>query len=64
MRRLLIDEDSLLSVDVIDTVIEICAGDYCGGNKTVRITREAWDKICKRVMEDLEERATGGEEVE
>ena len=64
MRRLFIDEDSLVSVDVVDTVVEICARDYSGGNKTVRISEEAWEKISERVIENMVDGVTGGEEVE
>ncbi|MBA7482483.1 hypothetical protein ES707_17974 [subsurface metagenome] len=64
MRGISIGEYNLKSVDVIRDVIEIWTGEPSGSQTRVRIDQAAWDKICGKVIEDMEKGATPGEEVE
>ena len=64
MREIIICENSLVSVDVIDDVVEICSRENDVGNVLIKMTQAAWDKICERVIEDMERGASPGEEVE
>ncbi|MBA7524832.1 hypothetical protein ES705_16976 [subsurface metagenome] len=64
MRRITINEHNLVSVDVIDEVIEICTREPSGADAIVSINKAAWDEICDRVIGELERGASPGEVVE
>ncbi|MBA7554077.1 hypothetical protein ES705_46689 [subsurface metagenome] len=64
MREIIICEHSLVSVDEIDDVIEICTRETSGGNVLLKITQEAWEKICEGVIDEMERGASPEEEVE
>ena len=64
MKTIVINVRNLLSVDFIDDIVEICTGESNGGNMLLKITEAAWEKICERVIEDMERGASPGEEVE
>ena len=64
MRRITINEHNLVSVDVVDDIVEICTMEPSGAHAIVSINKAAWDQICKRVIEDMPEGASLGEEVE
>ncbi|MBA7715866.1 hypothetical protein ES703_124924 [subsurface metagenome] len=64
MREIIICEINLLSVDVIDEVIEICTMDKYAGQTLLKIARAAWDDICERVIEEMKRGVSPGEGVE
>ena len=64
MREIIICEEGLESVDVIDDVVEICVMDYRSGRTLLKIALEDWNKICKRVIEEMKRGVSPGEGVE
>ncbi|MBA7479424.1 hypothetical protein ES707_14858 [subsurface metagenome] len=64
MREEIIHVSSLLSVEVIDGIIEICTVDKHEGTMLMKIDGEAWDEICVKVVAEMERGATPEEEVE
>ncbi|MBA7531437.1 hypothetical protein ES705_23650 [subsurface metagenome] len=64
MRRITINEHNLMSVDVVDEIIEICTREPSGADAIVSITQVAWDEICEKVINGVDKRASRGEEVE
>ncbi len=64
MKTIVINVRNLLSVDFIDDIVEICTGESNGGNMLLKITEAAWEKICERVIDEMERGASPGEEVE
>ncbi len=64
MRRITINEHNLVSVDLIDDVVEICVRESSGWEALVSINQEAWEKICEGVIDEMERGASPEEEVE
>ncbi|MBA7551041.1 hypothetical protein ES705_43574 [subsurface metagenome] len=63
MRETFITEFNLVSVKVIDDVIEICMRNKYDGPTLLKITQGAWNKVCERVIDDMDEGVSLGEEV-
>ncbi len=63
MRKIIDYKGKRVGVDVIDNVIEICVGDDHGEPVMLRITQEAGDEVCERVIEERKKGASPGEEV-
>ncbi|MBA7590214.1 hypothetical protein ES708_32327 [subsurface metagenome] len=64
MLTISINMKALRNVDVVEgsVVIEV---EQTGEVKTrIKMTPEVWEKICNRVIEDLDKGASPGEEVE
>ncbi|MBA7558143.1 hypothetical protein ES705_50933 [subsurface metagenome] len=62
MKTIVINKSNLVSIDVKDDVIDIYVRESSGANTLVRIEQVAWDKICERVIDDMSEGATLGEQ--
>ncbi|MBA7715834.1 hypothetical protein ES703_124892 [subsurface metagenome] len=62
--EIMISENNLVSVDVIDEVVEICMMDKLAGHTLLKINMADWEEICVKVIEDMEKGASPGEDVE
>ena len=64
MKEIMICENNLVDVYVIKEIVEIYAKDRNERTVMLKITKEAWEEVCIKVIEDMEKGASPGEGVE